>query len=68
MTTPTDPLSLAESFNNLSHLVITKMHLEWSDVMLIIIIIISLLQALLLYQTQTCVEYASLVNYWEIFR
>ena len=67
MTTPTDPLSLVESFNNLSHLVITKMHLEWSDVMLIIIII-SLLQALLLYQTQTCVEYASLVNYWEIFR
>ena len=49
MTTPTDPLSLVESFNNLSHLVITKMHMEWSDVMLIIIII-SLLQALLLYQ------------------
>ena len=48
MTTPTDPLSLVESFNNLSHLVITKMHMEWSDVMLIIII--SLLQALLLYQ------------------
>ena len=50
MTTPTDPLSLVESFNNLSHLVITKMCLEWSDVMLIMIIIISLLQALLLYQ------------------
>lgn len=68
MTTPTDPLSLLESFNNLSHLVITKMCLEWSDVILIMIIIISLLQALLLYQTQTCVEYTSLVNYWEIFR
>ena len=45
MTTPTDPLSLVELFNNLSHLVITKMRLEWSDVMLIIIII-NLLQAL----------------------
>ena len=67
MTTPTDPLSLVESFNNLSHLVITKMRLEWSDVMLIIIII-NLLQALLLYQTQSCVEFTSLVNYWEIFR
>ena len=49
MTMPTDPLSQVESFTNLSHLVITKMCLEWSDVMLIIIII-SLLQALLLYQ------------------